>query len=106
MCCGSDGSEELRRRRSLRPNYVCLVGIVLALLAPGYARAQTPEIAAHIERVEAGLLPATAAADQLGLGRKIADRMSFYKVPGISVAVINEGKIEWARGYGVVELGG
>jgi CubicO group peptidase (beta-lactamase class C family) len=27
-------------------------------------------------------------------------------VPGVSVAVINNGKLEWAKGYGVVEAGG
>lgn len=37
---------------------------------------------------------------------KLADRMQFYKVPGVSVAVINNGKIEWAKGYGVQETGG
>jgi CubicO group peptidase (beta-lactamase class C family) len=37
---------------------------------------------------------------------KLAERMAHYKVPGLSVAVINDGKIEWARGYGVVEKDG
>ncbi len=32
-------------------------------------------------------------------------RMDHYGVPGVSIAVINEGKIEWARGYGVQEVG-
>jgi Beta-lactamase class C and other penicillin binding proteins len=35
----------------------------------------------------------------------IADRMQHYQVPGVSVAVINNGKIEWAKGYGVKEFG-
>jgi CubicO group peptidase (beta-lactamase class C family) len=90
----------------LRKSLVCLLGIAFALVASGAARAQSPEVAARIERVEAGLLPATVAADQLGLGRKIAERMRFHKVPGISVAVINDGKVDWAKGYGVVEMGG
>ena len=32
--------------------------------------------------------------------------MAFYKTPGVSIAVINDGKLEWARGYGVLEAGG
>src|SRR5262249_827570 len=32
--------------------------------------------------------------------------MSFYKVPAVSVAVINEYKIEWAQAWGVTESGG
>ncbi|MBA3532004.1 MAG: beta-lactamase family protein [Ardenticatenales bacterium] len=33
----------------------------------------------------------------------LAERMAHHKVPGLSVAVINEGRIEWAKGYGVLE---
>jgi Beta-lactamase len=29
--------------------------------------------------------------------------MRFYHVPGVSLAVINDGKIEWARGYGMLQ---
>lgn len=36
----------------------------------------------------------------------ILDRMKHYNVPGVSVAVINDGEIEWAKGYGVKETGG
>jgi CubicO group peptidase (beta-lactamase class C family) len=35
----------------------------------------------------------------------IVDRMKHYKVPGVSIAVINNYKIEWAEGYGVKEVG-
>jgi len=37
---------------------------------------------------------------------KLADRMRFYKTPGVSIAIINNGAIEWANGYGVREAGG
>jgi len=36
----------------------------------------------------------------------IADRQKFYKVPGVSIAVIANGRVEWARGYGVVAANG
>ena len=36
---------------------------------------------------------------------KLVDRMRFYKTPGVSIAFINNGRIEWARGYGVREAG-
>ena len=32
--------------------------------------------------------------------------MTALHVPGVSIAVIHDGKIEWANGYGVVRLGG
>ena len=31
--------------------------------------------------------------------------MNHYRIPGLSIAVINNGKIEWAKGYGVKENG-
>ncbi len=31
--------------------------------------------------------------------------MKHYKVPGVSIAVIDDNKIEWAKGYGVKEVG-
>ncbi|MCX6285885.1 MAG: serine hydrolase [Bacteroidetes bacterium] len=30
----------------------------------------------------------------------LANRLAYYKIPGISIAVINNGEIEWARGFG------
>jgi CubicO group peptidase (beta-lactamase class C family) len=38
--------------------------------------------------------------------KTLAARMAELKTPGTSVAVINGGTIEWARGYGVMEAGG
>ena len=35
----------------------------------------------------------------------VSERMSRYKVPGLSFALINDGEIEWAAGYGVKESG-
>jgi len=32
--------------------------------------------------------------------------MADYKVPGVSIAVIHDHKIEWAKGYGLKEEGG
>lgn len=62
-------------------------------------------VAERIQRVENGLLPAVMIKGQTS-AMKLAERMAHYKVPGLSVAVINDGKIEWARGYGVVERDG
>jgi CubicO group peptidase (beta-lactamase class C family) len=73
-------------------------------VAPVAAQGQAG-VAERIQRVENGLLPAIMIKGQT-TAMKLADRMAHYKVPGLSVAVINDGKIEWARGYGVVEKDG
>src|SRR5688572_27074372 len=60
----------------------------------------------RIRRVETGLrFPRTIR------GRPVAqmqldERMRHYKVPGVSIAVIDSFRIAWARGYGVRETGG
>jgi CubicO group peptidase (beta-lactamase class C family) len=54
---------------------------------------------AHTRYVEHNLLPAVMEAGAKPL--TLADRMKAYGVPGISVAVIHNGKLDWARGWGV-----
>jgi CubicO group peptidase (beta-lactamase class C family) len=56
--------------------------------------------------VEAGLLPAVAIRGRPRAPMALADRMEHYRVPGVSVAVVDGGRIVWARGYGVAETGG
>jgi CubicO group peptidase (beta-lactamase class C family) len=36
---------------------------------------------------------------------ELAERMAYYNVPGVSIAVINDYQVEWTRGYGVLEAG-
>ena len=70
------------------------------LLAISFGQQSTERIA----RVESGLLPAVVVKSEPA-GRTIAERMKELNVPGLSIAVINNGAIEWAKGYGVVEAG-
>ena len=59
----------------------------------------------RIESVVHGLLPATAFTDRFAPKASLKDRMAFYHTPGVSVAVINDYRIDWARGFGVKEFG-
>ncbi len=60
---------------------------------------------ARMQRVERGLVPLGACPDDRALGMPLAERMAFYGVPGVSIAVINDTQLEWAQGYGVREVG-
>ncbi|MBO9624053.1 MAG: beta-lactamase family protein [Sphingomonas sp.] len=89
-----------------------LGGAGAALIASGVAAAQpvearcaapAPEAGGpsneHSRYVDANLNPAV-----IQNGAKpysLAERMRAYQVPGISVAVIHGGKLEWARGWGL-----
>jgi CubicO group peptidase (beta-lactamase class C family) len=64
------------------------------------SRPASSSVEDRIRRVEAGLLPA-AYIKGTTPGAPLAERMKFYNIPGVSVAVVNEGRVEWARGYGV-----
>jgi CubicO group peptidase (beta-lactamase class C family) len=56
--------------------------------------------AARIHRVENGLQGPVAIQGKPVTRSSIADRLKFYHVPGVSVVVIDGGKVDWARGYG------
>ena len=52
------------------------------------------------------LLPPAITQGEKPVTTKLTERMAALHVPGVSVAVIHNGKIEWATGYGVVSQGG
>ncbi len=66
-----------------------------------------PEIpvADRRERIENGLLAETALPGETARKGALADRMAYYETPGVSVAIIQDYRVEWARGYGVCEAG-
>lgn len=79
------------------------VAALFASFTPAWAHDTLDE---RIARVENGLRLRFAIQGRPVSTASIAQRMAALNVPGVSVAVINHGKIEWARGYGVVEAGG
>jgi CubicO group peptidase (beta-lactamase class C family) len=60
----------------------------------------------RIARIENDLLPAVLVKGEARAPVKLADRMKELHVPAVSVAVINDGRIEWARAYGVTRTDG
>src|SRR6185295_16912658 len=73
--------------------------IVATILAVSLvALAQSP-VQSRVERVENGLLPAVIVKGVPGW--TVQERLKRYKIPGVSVAVINNYKVEWAKAYGV-----
>ena len=54
-----------------------------------------------ILQVEDGLLPYVLIEGQSSFNLK--DRMEYYKVPGVSITVIKDYKIDWTKHYGVMD---
>jgi CubicO group peptidase (beta-lactamase class C family) len=77
----------------------CAAGLVATTLAVAESAS------ARIGRVERGLTSQNAIAGRPIEGRDLRERMRHYRVPGVSIAVVDGGKLAWARAYGVVEAG-
>lgn len=58
------------------------------------------------EMVERSLLPAIVPAGRPLPSWSLEERMARYHVPGVSIALIDDGKIAWAKGYGVIRANG
>jgi CubicO group peptidase (beta-lactamase class C family) len=97
-----------------------LLNLLFVILLSAYVHPQNPgsqapvaaktQVRAAIEeriaRIENGLLPMLILTGSADPGMKLAERMKHYKTPGLSIAVINDYQVEWARGYGFLENGG
>jgi len=73
---------------------------------PVKAVGKSTTIDERIHRVETGI-PPIPAPDKAGpLQLDLQKLMELFKVPGLSVAVIDNYKIAWAKAYGVTAIGG
>jgi len=77
---------------------------VSAPVAQTLVQSSASNVEERIARIEHGLLPPVLVKGEPPPGMSLVDRMSFYKVPGVSIAVIDQGRIAWARGYGFADI--
>lgn len=89
--------------------FVVLAALAAAVPGRGAGGAEQaapdPDLGPRIERIERGLLPGIVIEGRPVPKSSLADRLAALKVPGFSVAVIDDGAVAWAKGYGVVETG-
>jgi CubicO group peptidase (beta-lactamase class C family) len=80
---------------NIKPQMILLI---LIFLMAGCLPSEIPqpELEEKIRRIENGLV----------LNESITERMEALSVPGVSIAVIDDFNLEWAKGYGVLERGG
>jgi CubicO group peptidase (beta-lactamase class C family) len=87
----SKGDDEMRYKST-----ILMIAITLLVASCGKSPSTYDEnLGARIRSVENGLR----------FNETINNRMEELNVPGMSLAVVNNFKLEWAKGYGVVELG-
>lgn len=75
--------------------------LLFAYILPFTVLAQT-SVDTQVKRVEQGLLPAVLIKGDPSW--TLAERMKQWKVPGLSVAVVKDFKVEWARSYGIKDI--
>jgi CubicO group peptidase (beta-lactamase class C family) len=83
------------------------IGVVLlaALISPDASMAR-PGTEQQIERIQDALLPPVLIRGESTPLTSLTTRMEALHVPGVSIAVIHGGKLDWARGFGVTKIGG
>ena len=87
----------------LRP--LLLFALSSALAAGLFTPLSAQESDPRIRAVEEGIARSIQVQGREPQRFTIWERMEAYNVPGISVAVLHEGRIIWAKGYGVTEAG-
>jgi CubicO group peptidase (beta-lactamase class C family) len=76
------------------------------LIAAAASAAPSSETEQRIQRIQEGLVPQVLVKGETPALKSLAARMTELNVPGVSIAVIHHGRIEWARGFGVTSTGG
>jgi len=85
-----------------KSSWIKAVGATLFVLAlAGCAAAPATAPAQHLLAVENGLLPDGAFPPWVQAG--IPERLAHYQIPGLSIAVFDDYRLAWARGYGVAD---
>lgn len=75
--------------------------LLFLTLSIGQVFAQDKSVNNRIKQVENNLIPYVPVKGFKGWN--IVDRMKYYNVPGLSIAVIKDYKIDWAKGYGLAD---
>ncbi|HEU0015158.1 MAG TPA: serine hydrolase domain-containing protein [Longimicrobium sp.] len=98
-------SRDRSLRAALRPSAALLALLACAACATARGPAAGPDVGERIRRVENGLRTYHEVRGETAPPLSIEERLRFYRVPAVSVAVINDGRIEWARAWGEAEAG-
>lgn len=93
---GHDRKEEIRQK-----------AMDLILGKAGPVAGSSDEVDRRVRSVEDGLrMPFIVEGyEEYGVMYNIYERMKYHRVPGVSISVINGGSVEWAKGYGELEVG-
>jgi CubicO group peptidase (beta-lactamase class C family) len=85
-----------------------IIVLITSLLAGSLTavNAQQKPLSVRIGEVERGLTPNTNIlfADSALQQYSIEERMKYYGIPSVSITVIHNGKVDWAKAYGLANI--
>ena len=84
---------------------LAMVFCIHTALPLGAQPSPKPADQARIQRIEATVVDMPMGGNEPPLRLDLLKLMQLYKVPGLSIAVIDNFQIVWAKAYGVVEAG-
>ncbi len=99
--------QHMKQTRSLMLRVVLASALALCIVVaprPASAQARDTSIAARMARVERNIIAIAASGADSGAPRTLKQRMAAMKVPGLSIAVVEGGRIVWAQGYGMRDV--
>lgn len=103
------GSQQFVHAHGCRGHLRCIFQLLCILLLLGSSQAlfcQPGSVVSRRQQVEHGLSQRVRIEGRPFEHWTIPERMAHYGVPGLQLAVINGGRIEWTASYGVLESGG
>jgi CubicO group peptidase (beta-lactamase class C family) len=83
-----------------------IIKILLALFivsCSGKQEKNSLQLKERIQRIENGLQPNLQIKGESIPNYNIEERLKDLGIPGVSIAVISNGEIEWAKGYGIAD---
>jgi CubicO group peptidase (beta-lactamase class C family) len=92
---------ELRSAFPLVTTILMLVGLLAASACQQTPALEHSDPDARIARIEQGIIPIDESGADSGSPQFLSERMAALDVPALSIAVFDEGRILWARAYGL-----
>jgi len=84
-----------------------VIGLVMFVASLGTSVSATQShTEQRIQRIRSGISPAVLVQGEVAQLTALSSRMEALRVPGVSIAVIHDGKLEWARGFGSTRVDG
>lgn len=82
-------------------NRLSFISLIVFLLFISCKNERQVESSADLLAIEDGLIPAIQVKGEPLKTFNILERMELHNVPGLSMALVEDGKIKWAKGYGI-----